>query len=141
MTAERPPLAAWLFPPEPRHIPGERWANILLRAAHLVGVAGMTGGFLLDLERSLWLPFWHLTVVTGVAMAVFYLACTGWWLAEVAGLSMVAKLLPLWVAVRWPGARAEVFYAVIVLSALVAHAPAPVRHWSSPGRWRRRPAR
>ncbi|MBP7713032.1 MAG: hypothetical protein KA217_11335 [Gammaproteobacteria bacterium] len=64
------PRIAALFPPEPRHIPGERWANIALRAAPLVGVAGMTGGFLLVHDPAQWLPYWHLTAATGLAMAV-----------------------------------------------------------------------
>lgn len=136
-TPERWRPIAWLFPPEPRRLPGERWTNILLRAAHLVGVAGMTGGFLLGLDRALWLPFWHLTAATGFAMALLYVACSGWWLVEIAGLSMIAKLLPLWAALHWPEARAELYYAVIVLSALVAHAPATLRHWSPLDRWRR----
>ena len=70
-------------------------------------------------------------------MALLYVACSGWWLVEIAGLSMIAKLVPLWVALHWPEARAELYYAVIVLSALVAHAPAPLRHWSPLDRWRR----
>lgn len=134
---ERSRLGARLFPLEPRRIPGERWANIVLRAAHLVGVAGMAGGFLLGLEKAHWLAYWHLTVATGVLMAFLYLASGRRWLAEVAGLSMVAKLLPLWAALRWPQARTELFFSVIVLSALVAHAPAPLRHWSPLERWRR----
>jgi hypothetical protein len=131
-------LAGWLFPPEPRHIPGERWANIVLRAAHLVGVAGMASGFLFEIEKAAWLAYWHLTAASGVAMVLLYLACSGWWVAQLKGLSMVLKLIPLWAALHWPVVQTELFLSVVVLSALVAHAPGPVRNWSPLDRWRRR---
>ena len=35
----------WLFPAESRQFYGQRWLNILLRSVHLLGVAGVGGGY------------------------------------------------------------------------------------------------
>ena len=56
--------------PGSRVMLGIRPEEIALRAAPLVGVAGMTGGFLLVHDPAQWLPYWHLTAATGLAMAV-----------------------------------------------------------------------
>jgi len=60
----------WLFPAESRQFYGQRWLNILLRSVHLLGVAGVGGGFLLGVEDSRWMVFWILTLTTGVALSL-----------------------------------------------------------------------
>lgn len=127
---------AWFFPERPRRFPAERWVNIGLRCLHLVGIAGMSGGFLFDLASEVWSFYWYLAIATGVALSLLYLWCSATWLFEVKGLSIVLKLALLAVASAVPALRGEVFVAVIVLSGLVAHAPARVRGW----RWMRLPA-
>jgi hypothetical protein len=103
-----------LFPSRPRHFPGQRWVNIALRSAHLVGVAGIGGGFLFTPDEVAWEAYWHLTWVTGGALSALY-------------------LLP--VAVVIPEIRAESFVLVIAISGVIAHAPARVRGY----RWLRLP--
>ncbi|MCB1774079.1 MAG: hypothetical protein KDI88_10715 [Gammaproteobacteria bacterium] len=121
--------AAWLFPERSRHFAGERWINIALRCLHLVGVAGMSGGFLFDLAASEWSFYWYLAIATGAALALLYLWNSATWLFELKGLAILFKLALLAIAAALPSLRGEVFVVVIVLSGLVAHAPARVRGW------------
>jgi len=120
-------LKCVLFPDPPRRSPIEHWLNIGLRSAHLVGVAGIGGGFLFDLAEARWLAYWHLTVATGVLLSLLYLWSTAAWLFQVKGLVVVIKLGLLAAARMWPSWRGELFVLVIVISGLVAHAPAYVR--------------
>lgn len=134
-------LRRLLIPPQPRTFPGERWVNITLRCLHLVGVAGIGGGFLFDLEPTRWLAFWHLTLASGVLLSLLYLWGSALWLVQLKGLAIVLKVLLLAVAVGVPAWRSEVFILVIVLSGVIAHAPGEVRGFrlvvggrASPGR-------
>lgn len=125
--------AQMLLPNPPRYLRGERWANILLRAAHLIGVAGIGGGFLFGQDPATWEAYWHLCIATGVALSALYLWSTCAWLFELKGLAVLIKVAMLGIALAWPAARAELFIAVVAISALIAHAPARVRGY----RWLR----
>ena len=116
-----------LIPEKPRQFTGERWLNILLRSLHLVGVAGIGGGFLFTLDESQWLPYWHLTVSTGVILSLLYIWSSAIWLFQLKGVSIVVKLALIALATASPAWRAELFILVIVISGLVAHAPGRMR--------------
>ena len=116
-----------LLPEEPRTFIGKRWVDIGLRCAHLVGVAGIGGGFLLTLEQDQWLTFWHLTLVSGVLLSLLYLWSSAAWLLQLKGLAIIFKLALLALALGVPTWRGTLFIAVIVLSGLIAHAPGRVR--------------
>jgi hypothetical protein len=116
-----------LFPPEPRWFRGDRWLNIALRCIHLVGIAGISSGFLFNLEQAQWATYWYLALVSGVALSLLYLWSTAAWLLEIKGLAVVIKILLLALALRLPSLQGELFIAIIVLSALTAHAPARIR--------------
>jgi hypothetical protein len=60
----------FLFPAQPRSFHGERWVNIGLRCVHPVGVSGIAGGFLFDLEAQIWSAYWSLTLASGVALTL-----------------------------------------------------------------------
>ena len=124
-----------LIPPRPRHFRGQRWVNIVLRSAHLVGVAGIGGGFLFTLDGEAWKAYWHLTWATGAGLSALYLWATFAWILEIKGLAIVVKTALLGIAGAVPEIRAEAFVLVIAISGLVAHAPARIRAW----RWARLP--
>jgi hypothetical protein len=123
----RGPLERLLFPPQPRTFPGERWVDIGLRCLHLVGIAGISGGFLFAMEPACWLPFWHLTLASGALLALLYLWSSAAWLLQLKGLTVVFKLLLLALALAVPTYRGPIFILIIVLSGLIAHAPGAVR--------------
>jgi hypothetical protein len=116
-----------LFPVKPRQFVGERWINIVLRSFHVLGVAGIGGGFLFSLDESQWLPFWYLTVATGVTISLLYIWSSALWLFQLKGVSIVLKLALIGIAINTPPWRAELFALVIIISGLIAHAPGRVR--------------
>ena len=120
-------LRQLVFPIEPRMFHGQRWVNISLRCGHLVGIAGIAGGFLYGLDAQSWSAYWQITVFSGVALSLIYIWTDGAWLLEMKGLAIVLKLLLLGVGLVIPDLRAGVFILVIILSGLIAHAPAWVR--------------
>lgn len=128
-------LASLLFPAQARHLPGERWINIALRCVHLVGVAGSGAGLFFAVDPQRWTPFWLLTLGSGLALVALYLAVTGRWLLQVKGLVVVCKLGLLAFGLALPDWRVPVFITLIVMSGLIAHAPAAVRNrfWMSGG--------
>lgn len=122
-----------LWPEKARSFTGERWVNIALRSVHLVGVSGIGGGFLFDLAPGAWLPFWYLTLGSGLGLAGLYLWGTCAWLVQVKGLAVMLKLVLLAAALRLPAWRAELFVLTILISGVVAHAPGAVRGWRPGG--------
>ena len=125
-----------LFPPQSREFRGQRWVNICLRCGHLIGVAGIGGGFLFGLDPESWESYWLLTLSTGVVLSLIYIWSSAIWLFELKGLAIVLKNILLAIALAAPAARGELFIVIVVISGLIAHAPARVRS----RRWLRPPA-
>ncbi|WP_303906348.1 hypothetical protein [Thiohalomonas denitrificans] len=111
----------------PRQFPGERWINIGLRCLHLVGIAGISGGFLFTLAEAQWLPFWYLAVSSGVALSLLYIWSTALWLVQLKGIAILLKVALLAAATLLPEWRAGLFVSIILISGLIAHAPGAVR--------------
>ena len=103
-----------------------RWLNVILRGAHLVavillGAAVLGGPVTLDAAAVA-------VVASGFAMFVLDAWRKPAYLREVAGIAVMAKLLLVgWMAVD-PDLRLPLFWAIVMLSALFAHAPARFRH-------------
>jgi hypothetical protein len=119
-----------LFPDPPRGFAGRRWLNIALRTVHLLGVAGMGGGWLYDADPAQWRPFLWLVLASGALMVLVELAATCLWLLQLRGLAVVAKLLLVALALLRPETTPWMLVGVIVLSSVFAHAPASVRYFS-----------
>ncbi|MCB1786678.1 MAG: hypothetical protein KDJ33_10540 [Gammaproteobacteria bacterium] len=114
-------------PAQTRFFPGQRTLNLLLRAAHLVGIAGIGAGFLFGLERTAWDHYWLLTLFTGIGLTALYLWSSISWLLELKGFAVLLKVALLGLALVLPEHRAGLFITIIVISALSAHAPARIR--------------
>jgi len=119
----------WL-PPPPRFLPAQRWLNIALRGLHLVGIAGLAGGFLFGLPEARWLAYGYLTIASGALLAALYLWTDASWLLKLKGQAVIAKLALPALAFASPAWRAEAFVLVILLSAFFAHAPDRVRSYA-----------
>ena len=120
-----------LAPSQPRHFPGQRWLNILLRSLHLVGLAGIAGFFLFGASAPD--VYWQLTLLSGVLLLMIYVWSSALWLLQLKGQVILFKLILLGLAMRYPAWRAELFIAILVLSGVIAHAPGSVRGWSPLG--------
>lgn len=124
------PLPTCLFPAQSRFFPGQRWVNIGLRTLHLIGIAGLGAGFLYVGEDGAWQPYLHLTLLSGVGLMLISLWSNGIWLVQLRGQAILLKLLLLGLIPVWPRATTALFIGVIVISGLIAHAPANLRYYS-----------
>ena len=119
------------LPPPPEFLlPALRWANITLRCLHLVGVAGIGGGFLFALPEETWLAYGYLALVTGILLSSLYLWTDEDWLWQLKGQVIVLKIALLALSRAVPDWRPEIMGVVIVSSAFLAHATARVRCWA-----------
>lgn len=121
-----------LFPPSARSFIGLRWLNIALRSVHLVGMAGMAGAYLYQVASVALLPFWEISLYSGAAMVGLAIWGDGRWLLQLRGVVILAKLLLL-IALPWLESQISHgggwgFVVIILLSSVIAHAPARVRY-------------
>lgn len=121
--ASPPPRSARVFR-------GQRWLKISLRTLHLLGTAGAGGGYLYGAPADAWLPWLWLTVTSGAALVGIEIWSDPGWLIQVSGLAILAKLALLGAAAHLPALAGWLLAAVIIISGVISHAPARVRHYS-----------
>ena len=113
-------------PTRPRRSPARRWLTVLLRTAHLAGIAGTaaTSGA----------PDWlGLLLISGVALAAEEWAWGGLvWLQLAQAQAILLKVALLAVALA-VGAPVFGFWAALLIGGLIAHAPGGFRHASLTG--------
>jgi hypothetical protein len=119
-----------LFPAKSRFFPGQRWVNILLRTLHLIGIAGLGGGFLYPAEGDLWRTFFNLTIWSGVGLTAIAVWNNAIWLVQLRGQAILLKLLLLGLMSLLPELRLLIFIAILIISGVISHAPAKVRYYS-----------
>jgi len=121
----------WLFPDHNRGFPAKRWVKIGLRTLHLVGLAGVGGGFLYGAASEAWLPYFWLVVITGWLLVLIEVWSNGIWLIQLRGLAIVLKLVIFYTIFYWQTGLVLGFISVVVISGLIAHAPADIRYFSA----------
>jgi hypothetical protein len=113
-----------------RHdFPGRRWVIVALRALHLVAVIAL-GAQLLGAPAAAGWPAAGVAAVvlgSGLAMLGLDLLAHRQHLRTVAGLTALVKLLLVAILAAVP--ELLLFWVVVVLSAVVSHAPATLRHF------------
>ena len=112
-----------------RHdFPGRRWVIVALRALHLVAVIAL-GALLLGAPGA---PGWSAGSIaaavlgSGLAMLALDLLSQRQHLRTVAGLTALLKLVLVAVLALAPALW--LFWVLVVVSAVVSHAPATFRH-------------
>lgn len=108
----------------------KRWIKIGLRTLHLLSVAGVGGGILFEIDRSAWLGYWWLALVSGGLMVLVDIFSNPVWLVQVRGIVMYLKFLLLIFMGVYPSVDQQVLFVVIILSAVVSHAPGKLRYYS-----------
>jgi len=119
-----------LFPKQSRVFIGQRWVNILLRTLHLLGMAGIGGGYFYAAVGDVWQDFLYLTLVSGLFMMLLSIWSNGIWLLQLRGHAILLKLSLLALMLVWPEYQVLCLVLVIVISGLIAHAPGDVRYYS-----------
>jgi hypothetical protein len=112
--------------------PTLRWLSVLLRGIHLATVIGL-GAALLGAPLAVTSQA-HGVLASGLAMLILDLAGKPRMLLEWSGTSLLLKLAVVaWMAfdIRY---RLPLFWAIVIWSAIFAHAPASFRHrrWWGP---------
>jgi hypothetical protein len=108
-----------------RDFPGRRALNLILRTAHLAGVvllgAALLGGT--SPQAGIWL-----TLASGAGMFAGDFWVNPGHVREAAGAGVLLKLLLVAAMAVWPASALPLFWAILILSALLSHAPGRLRH-------------
>lgn len=128
MMMARQRVLDYFFPDVDRTFPGMRWANIVLRTLHLMGVAGMGGAFLYAVPVSEWSPFFSLTLSSGLLLMLLAIWSNGIWLIQLRGVATIVKLVLLILALKG-GLEPAILFTIIAISGILAHAPGRVRYF------------
>ncbi|MBP9218143.1 MAG: hypothetical protein KBF29_04810 [Sterolibacterium sp.] len=111
-----------------RNFPGRLLLLSSLRVAHLVGVVG-SGAVLLGAQPLAEAEVYALVLVgSGMGMVLLDCIVNPDYLRQVSGLGIMLKLLLLSVSILLAGLVVPVFWAVLVGSVLLSHAPRWLRH-------------
>ncbi|WP_144212696.1 hypothetical protein [Shewanella donghaensis] len=108
----------------------QRLGKTTLRALHIVGVVGAGGGILLGIEQHLWLTYWILAMSSGLALLVWEVVRDWRWLIQLKGVLTVFKVLLLFLLIPMDNWKPEIIIFIILLSVIVSHGPAGLRHYS-----------
>ncbi len=119
-----------LFPPQSRFLPGHRWINIGLRILHLIGIAGVGGGYLYAAADETWRIYLDLCLASGLLLSLLFIYANGIWLLQLRGHVIMLKLLLLYAITLWPDLSMPLLLMILALSGWISHAPGSVRYYS-----------
>jgi len=108
----------------------KRWSKISLRSLHLLAIAGVGGGILFALEKDLWINYWWLALVSGVLMMLMDITANPAWIVQVRGIVIMLKLILLALLGMNPGWDSFLLAVIIIISAVISHAPGKLRYYS-----------
>ncbi len=108
----------------------KRWSKISLRSLHLLAIAGVGGGILFALEKDLWINYWWLALVSGVLMMLMDITANPVWIVQVRGIVIMLKLILLALLGSNPGWDSFLLAIIIIISAVISHAPGKLRYYS-----------
>lgn len=123
-------LGQLIFPPKSRDFKAKRWLKITLRTGHLIGMAGMATYALSDTYITDWLFFIHLTIASGIAMMLLDIWSNGVWLLQLRGQAIIIKLILFATLLMTDQYDSLLFFSIIIISGLIAHAPSNIRYYS-----------
>ena len=123
-------LLQLIFPKKNRDFAAKRWIKITLRTGHLIGMAGMATYALSDTYITDWLFFIHLTIATGAAMMLLDIWSNGVWLMQLRGQAIIIKLILFAALLMTEQHDSWLFFSMIIISGLIAHAPSNIRYYS-----------
>ena len=108
----------------------KRWIKISLRTFHLLAVAGVGGGLIFGVEKTLWLNYWWLALASGSLLMLIDMISNPVWVVQVRGLVVFLKLILLAFLGSYPAWDSHLLMFIIVISAVISHAPGKLRYYS-----------
>lgn len=107
-----------------------RWANILLRTAHIAVMGILLGGHAFDVAPERLIVVLWLTIGTGLGLVAAESRFRPLWLHQGRGIMTMAKLLLLCtVLVAWDY-RVPILLAVVVIASVGSHMSSKFRYYS-----------
>ena len=104
-----------------------RFAKVIVRTIHLVGIAGLFGNAMTGSYESIYLV---LTIFSGVLLTVMEAWSGPIWFAQLRAVALYLKLLLLLPVHFYPNAAVPWLIAVIAISGFMSHAPSWIRYFS-----------
>ena len=101
-----------------------------MRTLHLIGTAGVGGGFLYGSPREAWIPYLILTVISGFGIFLIEVWTNGIWIIQIRGVAVLIKLALLSCLHFYQPWATPALVLSIVISGLISHAPGDVRYYS-----------
>ncbi len=111
-----------------RDFAGRRLVISLLRALHIASLVGVGAALLGNGAGVTSSGFAFLLIASGSAIMVLDRWSDPAYLRQANGLAMLVKVLALYVVVFAYGMSQALFWSVLILSVLITHAPARIRH-------------
>ncbi|MGL4713052.1 MAG: hypothetical protein ACRCWP_11015 [Shewanella sp.] len=108
----------------------QRLSKTSLRALHVLGIIGVGGGILLNVDKWLWLNYWYLAMTTGSILMLWEIVRDWRWLIQLKGVLTLVKVGLLALFVPLANYKPELLIAIVFLSVIVTHGPAGLRHYS-----------
>ena len=108
----------------------KRWSKISLRTIHLLAIIGVGGGVWFSIEKSLWVNYWWLALISGVLMMLIDIISNPVWLVQVRGLVIYFKLGLLALLGIFPQWDGFLMAFIVIISAVISHAPGKLRYFS-----------
>ncbi len=113
--------------PARRDFRGRRLIVNLMRATHLVALAGFAAAVLAAGPNG-----WRWGIMLLLSGALM-MALDAWsepaYLRQLQGVAMLLKLLMVAAMILWQDGQQALFWLLIAYSALLSHAPGRIRHW------------
>lgn len=104
-----------------------RLFKVIVRAVHLVGIAGVFGAAMTHTTADV---YFALAILSGLVLVVLD-SVSGWgWIVQLRGVALLVKLMLLIHLHLYPERAVPSLIAVIALSGFMAHAPCWIRYFS-----------
>jgi hypothetical protein len=107
-----------------------RLLDILLRAAHVLGISVLFGGAVFKIPIARLLPWRYLAAATGVALVASELLHGRRWPHEARGVMVYIHVGLFGLAFIRPGWMIPCLVAALVIGMLGSHMPKKLRYWS-----------
>ena len=108
----------------------QRLSKTSLRAVHILGVTGAGGGILLGVPQDKWIYYWYMAMASGSLMMIWEIVRDWRWLIQLKGVLTLVKLGLLGLFIPLAQYKPELLITVLLLSVMVSHGPAGLRHFS-----------
>lgn len=108
----------------------QRLGKTSLRAVHILGITGAGGGILLGVDKQQWIVYWCMAMTTGSLLMLWEIIRDWRWLIQLKGVLTLVKLGLLALFIPFASYKPELLITVLLLSVVVSHGPAGLRHFS-----------